>query len=49
MDVAKFLLEHDADVNLADKYGRTPLHVAAAVDYPQMVYLLIDNKGMVTC
>ena len=29
------------DVNVADKYGRTPLHVAAAVDYPEMVQFLI--------
>lgn len=29
------------DVNIADKYGRTPLHVAAAVDYPEMVQFLI--------
>ncbi|KAJ8306386.1 hypothetical protein KUTeg_016931 [Tegillarca granosa] len=42
-DVAKFLLEHGADVNQTDNYGRSPLHVAAAVDYPEMVVLLIEN------
>lgn len=46
IDVAKFLLELGADVNQADKYGRTPLHVAAAVDYPEMVEILIKNGGM---
>ena len=45
VDVAKFLLELKADVNAADNYGRTALHVAAAVDYPEMVLLLIENKG----
>jgi len=32
-----------AQINQADKYGRTPLHVAAAVDYPEMVQFLFDN------
>lgn len=45
IDVAKFLLELGANVNQADKYGRTPLHVAAAVDYPEMVEILIKNGG----
>ena len=44
-DVGLFLLEHGADPNKADLYGRTPLHVAAAVDYPEMVNLLIDKGG----
>ena len=44
-DVAKFLLEHGADVNQKDVFGRTPLHVAAAVDYPEMVNLLIEHGG----
>ena len=26
-------------------YGITPLHVAAAADYPEMIDLLIDNGG----
>ena len=32
-----------ADINKADDYGRTPLHVAAAADYPEMVRFLLDN------
>ena len=32
-----------ADVNRSDAYGRTPLHLAAAVDYGTMVEYLIEN------
>ena len=32
-----------ARINQADKSGRTPLHLAAAVDYPDMVKYLVDN------
>ena len=32
-----------ADINKADDYGRTPLHVAASADYPDMVRFLIEN------
>lgn len=32
-----------ADINRADDYGRTPLHVAASADYSEMVRFLIDN------
>ena len=32
-----------ADINKADNYGRTPLHVAAFADYPEMVRFLIEN------
>lgn len=47
-DVARWLIEHKADVNKADLFGRTPLHVAAAVDSPEMVNLLLDNNGWET-
>ena len=36
-----------ADVNKADDYGRTPLHVAASADYSQMVRFLIENGANV--
>ena len=36
-----FLMKLDINTNVADKYGRTPLHVAAAVDYPDMVRFLL--------
>lgn len=46
VDVAKFLIEEaKANINQADKLGRTPLHVAAAVDYPEMVNFLIKSGG----
>ena len=32
-----------AEINKADDYGRTPIHVAASADYPEMVRFLIDN------
>lgn len=32
-----------ADVNQSDKFGRSPLHVASAVDYAEMVEFLIQN------
>lgn len=32
-----------ADVNQQDKFGRSPLHVAAAVDYADMVCFLVRH------
>lgn len=34
-------------MNIADKYGRTPLHVASAVDYPEMVQFLILHDAYI--
>ena len=46
VDVARFLMkECKANPNHVDYRGRTPLHVAAAVDYPEMVELLIASGG----
>ena len=46
VDVARFLIDLGAEVSAADKYGRTPLHVAAADDYPDMIQLLIEFGGI---
>jgi len=35
----------NADINRADHFGRLPLHVAAADNYPEMVHLLIEAGG----
>ena len=43
-DVASFLLEKGAKPNQRDRYGRSPLHIAAAVNYPDMIMLLVDNE-----
>lgn len=45
VDVAKFLVHRGANVNQPDVLGRTPLHVAAAVDYPEMCDVLIESGG----
>ena len=43
--VREFAMEKDADINHRDKYGRTPLHLAAAVNYAEMVDFLLLNGG----
>ena len=45
IDVAHFSIERGADVNHKDQYGRTPLHLAAAVNYEEMVAFIIANGG----
>ena len=42
---AKWLLEHGAEVNLNDEemIGETPLCLAAQLDYPEMVELLLQH------
>ena len=45
IDVARFSIEMGADVNHKDQYGRTPLHLAAAVNYEEMVAFIIANGG----
>ena len=34
-----------ANINQQDKYGRAPLHVAAAVDYTEMIEFLLHNNA----
>ena len=38
-----FSVSKGARIDQQDKYGRAPLHVAAAVDYAKMVEFLINN------
>ena len=45
-DVARFAINRGADVNHADKYGRTPLHLVAAINYAEMLEVLIQNGGL---
>ena len=35
-------------MNIADKFGRTPLHVAAAADYHDMVKFLVEQGANVS-
>lgn len=44
-DVASWLIDHGADPDQGDNFGRTALHVAAATDYPSMVELLLQKNG----
>ena len=45
----RFLLERGADIQHPDSYGVTPLHVAAALDYEDMIYFLLERKGTRVC
>jgi ankyrin repeat protein len=42
-EAVKFLLDLGASVDSADSVGRTPLHGAAALGYPEIVQLLVDH------
>ena len=42
---AQACLERFADIDKPDKYGRSPLHLACAVNYPEMVEWLVLNGG----
>ena len=43
MTTAKILLEANAQVNVADKVGCTPLHWAAQQKSPELLKLLLDK------
>ena len=45
----KLLLQVNANVNVANQRGNTPLHEAARWNYFPIVKLLIDNKANVNC
>ncbi|TRZ04311.1 hypothetical protein DNTS_029107, partial [Danionella cerebrum] len=43
VDVMRFFLERGADFQRADSFGVTPLHVAAALDYEEMLEFLLER------
>lgn len=45
-DFAKFLKIKGIDIDVADKWGRTPLFVATAHNYVDMVEWLVLNGGI---
>ena len=45
----RFFLERGADIQHPDSYGVTPLHVAAGLDYEDMIYFLLERKGTCVC
>jgi ankyrin repeat protein len=46
-DVAEALLEHGAEVNLPDRYGRTPLWSASLLGWTYMAELLLERGAQV--
>ena len=46
VDVARYLVRYGAELNHKDKMGRTPLHLAAAVNHYEMVDFLVKNGGV---
>ena len=43
LDLARYLIEHGADVSAANRDGNTPLHTAAFLGRTELVKLLIEN------
>lgn len=41
----RFFLERGADIRRPDAFGVTPLHVAAALDYEDMIHFLLETGG----
>ncbi|XP_053189500.1 transient receptor potential channel pyrexia [Scomber japonicus] len=46
VDVMRFFLDRGSDLMRSDQFGVTPLHVASALDYQDMVQLLLLRKGL---
>ncbi|KAL3852373.1 hypothetical protein ACJMK2_016026 [Sinanodonta woodiana] len=46
IEIVKFLIKQNADVNLADAVGDTPLHYAVFGKQPEVVEILINSKGI---
>ena len=44
-DLAEYLKLRGINIDFADNWGRTPLFVAVASNYVEMVKWLIDNGG----
>ncbi|KAK3095299.1 hypothetical protein FSP39_012959 [Pinctada imbricata] len=42
-EIAKLLIEHEADVHIKDRAGFTPLHRACASNYPEVIEVLIKH------
>lgn len=40
----RFFLDRGADVLRPDSYGVTPLHIAAALDYVEVIHFLLERK-----
>ena len=45
IESAEFCFARFADIDKQDNYGRTPLHLASAVNYPEMIEWLISKGG----
>ena len=43
VDAVHFLLGYGADVNAGDKHLKTPLHVAAALGFPEIAQILLEH------
>ena len=49
MDVARLLLDHDADVRVHDNNGNTPLHFAVDHGYLEVCRMLLERNAEVDC
>jgi ankyrin repeat protein len=43
IEIARLLVKNGADVDLIDKYGITPLHIAVRYNIPDLVSLLVEK------